>query len=100
MVPRYVFQIVASVVAGQLSVVWLPRLSGLTSLGRTRTWRHCPPAVSQESAVQAFPSSQFAHVAPPVPQLAADAVVQIPPEQQPFGQVVASHETHAPLTHC
>jgi hypothetical protein len=51
------------------------------------------PAGEQPSAVAA---SQATQVPPPVPQVAADREVQMPPAQQPLGQLCALH-TQAPL---
>lgn len=56
--------------------------------------RHAPPA-SQRSAVVVLQATQ---AAPPAPHAASEGVVQIAPEQQPLGHVVASH-THPPSTH-
>ena len=49
--------------------------------------------------VSAFDGSQVTHAAPPVPQVAGDGLMQLLPEQQPFGHEDELH-THCPFTHC
>jgi hypothetical protein len=56
---------------------------------------HAPPA-EQESARAV---SQPTHTAPPLPQAATDGVLQVLPEQQPLGQLVALHPLHTPPVH-
>ena len=53
---------------------------------------HAPPA-----QLSAFVASHDAQAAPPAPQVLALGALQVVPEQQPFGQEVASH-TQAPPT--
>jgi hypothetical protein len=56
---------------------------------------HAPPA-EQESARAV---SQPTHTAPPLPQVASAGGLQVAPEQQPVGQLVALQPLQCPAVH-